>query len=113
MSTRPIIHPGKQVGHLLVIALIGYRNRTGLWECECECGRHVTKRTDSLLAALKRGYATGCGRGCAMRKGNRPGHGHGRRSVDTGCEPIDWGAWIANHHELVDRYRTTTRKGHA
>lgn len=111
MSDSTIIHPGKQIGHLLVIGLIGYRNRTGLWECECECGRHIIKRTDALLSAIRRGQAAGCGRGCAMRKGNR--HGYGRRSVDTGGEPIDWGAWIANHHELVDRYRNTTRKGHA
>lgn len=111
MSTRPVIHPGKQVGHLLVIAPWRDGSGVGRWECECACGRHVIKRNDVLLSAIRRGQAACCGRGCAMRKGNR--HGHGRRSVDTGGEPIDWGAWIANHHELVDRYRTTTRKGHA
>lgn len=109
--TGRIIQPGKQVGHLLVIASWRDGSGVGRWECECACGRHVIKRNDVLLTAIRRGQAAGCGRGCAMRKGNR--HSHGRRSVDTGCEPIDWGAWIANHHELIDRYRTTTRKGHA
>lgn len=110
MSTRPVIHPGKQVGHLLVIAPWHDGSGIGRWECECACGRHVIKRNDVLLTAIRRGQAAGCGRGCAMRKGNR--HSHGRRSTDTG-EHFDWGAWIANHHELIDRYRTTTRKGHA
>lgn len=109
MSIRPVIHPGKQVGHLLVIAPWHDGSGIGRWECACACGRHVIKRNDVLLTAIRRGQTAGCGRGCAMRKGNH----HGRRSVDTGCEPIDWGAWIANHHELIDRYRTTTRKGHA
>lgn len=109
MSNRPVIHPGKQVGHLLVIAPWHDGSGIGRWECECACGRHVIKRNDVLLTAIRRGQTAGCGRGCTMRKGNH----HGRCSVDTGGEPIDWGAWIANHHELVDRYRTTTRKGHA
>ena len=30
MSDSTIIHPGKQIGHLLVIGLIGHRNRTEL-----------------------------------------------------------------------------------
>lgn len=84
MSDSTIIHPGKQIGHLLVIGLIGHRNRTGLWECECECGRHIIKRTDALLTAINRGYASGCGKGCGMRKTTR----RGRRTVDTG-ERID------------------------
>lgn len=100
MSDSTIIHPGKQIGHLLVIGLIGYRNRTGLWECECECGRHIIKRTDALLAAINRGCASGCGKGCGMRKTTR----RGRRTVDTG-ERIDWGAFISAHHDLIDRYR--------
>lgn len=112
MSNRPVIHPGKQVGHLHVIAPWHDGSGIGRWECECACGRHVIKRNDVLLSAIRRGQTAGCGRGCTMRKGNRRGHGHGRRNVDTD-ERFDWGAWIANHHELVDRYRTTTRKGHA
>lgn len=100
MRDSTIIHPGKQVGHLLIIASMGSRNRTGLWECECACGRHVTKRTDVLLAAIKCGSATGCGRGCGMRKTTR----HAHRTNDTG-EHIDWGAFITNHHDLIGRYR--------
>lgn len=100
MRPSRIIKPGKRIGHLLVIGLIGHRNRTGLWECECECGRHIIKRTDALLTAINRGYASGCGKGCGMRKTTR----RGRRTVDTG-ERIDWGAFISAHHDLIDRYR--------
>ena len=106
MSTRPAIHPGKQVGHLRVIAPIRDGSGIGRWECACACGRHVIKRNDVLLTAIRRGQAAGCGRGCAMRKGVR----RGRRSVDIG-ERIDWGAFITDYHELIDRYRHTTRKG--
>lgn len=103
MSDSTIIHPGKQIGHLLVIGLIGYRNRTGLWECECECGRHITKRTDALLAAINRGYATGCGKGCGMRKTTARTHRRHDNAHDG--EHIDWGAFISAHHDLIDRYR--------
>lgn len=103
MSMSAIIHPGMLVGHLLVIAYAGSRHGTGLWECECACGRHILKRTDVLIAALKRGSATGCGRGCGMRKPKR----RTQRPMDD-HEPVDWAQAIDEHRDLIARYRAPT-----
>lgn len=100
MRPSRIIKPGKRIGHLHVLSHILDGSGKGSWECECECGRHIIKRTDALLDAINRGYASGCGKGCGMRKTTR----RGRRTVDTG-ERIDWGAFISAHHDLIDRYR--------
>lgn len=104
MSHDTIIHEGVTVGHLLVVAYLGSRHRTGLWECECACGRHCIKRTDSLLKALKCGYSTGCGRGCGMRRTNRRAQG---LMDDTAL--IDWGQTMRDYHDLIARYREGSR----
>ena len=100
MRPSRIIKPGKRIGHLHVLSHILDGSGKGSWECECDCGRIITRTTESLLAAISRGNASGCGRGCGMRKTTR----RGRRTVDTG-ERIDWGAFISAHHDLIDRYR--------
>lgn len=108
MSHDTIIHEGVTVGHLLVVAYLGSRHRTGLWECECACGRHCIKRTDSLLQALKRGSNTGCGRGCGMRRTNR-------RAQDLMDDTalIDWGQTMLDYRDLIAKYRAPAARSDA
>lgn len=109
MRPSRIIKPGKRIGHLHVLSHILDGSGKGSWECECECGRIITRTTESLLAAISRGNVSGCGRDCGMRKTTA----HRDPIPEPGNEPgnnpdIDWDTFINDYHELIDRYRGDT-----
>lgn len=64
---RGRIQPGTRIGWLTAQYQILDGSGVGRWQCVCDCGRHIIKRTDTLLRALSRGSRSGCGRGCGMR----------------------------------------------
>lgn len=102
MRPSRIIKPGKRIGHLHVLS----HTLAGSWECECDCGRIITRTTKSLLAAISRGNVSNCGRGCGMRKTTA----HRDHIPEPGNDPgnnqdIDWDTFINDYHELIDRYR--------
>ncbi|RYQ56940.1 hypothetical protein [Bifidobacterium pseudolongum] len=106
MRPSRIIKPGKRIGHLHVLSHILDGSGKGSWECECDCGRIITRTTESLLAAISRGNVSGCGRGCGMRKTTAPRDPIPEPENDPSNNPdIDWDAFITDYHELIDRYR--------
>ena len=55
---------GQRFGRLTVVGFAGFRNRTGVWNCKCDCGNTVEVRTGDL----KSGNTKSCG---CLREENR------------------------------------------
>ena len=49
MRPSRIIKPGKRIGHLHVLSHILDGSGKGSWECECDCGRIITRATPSSM----------------------------------------------------------------
>ena len=105
MRPSRIIKPGKRIGHLYVLSHILAGSGKGSWECECDCGRIITRTTKSLLAAISRGNVSNCVRGCGMRKTTAHRDPIPEPENDPNSQDIDWDTIINDYHELIDRYR--------
>lgn len=98
MNGQSRLHEGMQVGFLTLIARIGTVNGIPYWECECECGRRVIKRSDVLVKAVKRRSRSRCGKGCTGRR-------HAMHEDDPG---VDWGSVIASQYAWIQQHRRRT-----
>lgn len=91
------LHAGLHVGRLTLISGIGTIDGVSYWECECECGQRVVKRSDVLGKAIRRGSSARCGKGCTGR----------RHDTHTDDPSIDWGKVIDEQHQWITRMRNT------
>ncbi len=58
----PIDMNGQRIGMLCVVRRVANVGGNVCWECQCDCGKTITKMGIELRAAKKRGQDRYCGR---------------------------------------------------
>lgn len=81
---------GMRVGHLTVLRPTLMHNQL-VFECECDCGRHVTRRPDKLRRLLENGTPTHC------------------KHCD-GTPRFDWQAVIDANRQWITKQRNTVNR---